>query len=110
MNLNLDCGKFSDNIVAKIIGYRAEWHGEGGWYRFRFDNGYGAIVRKRPGTLGYEKDLWVADVLTYPTSDNRDYRVAKRYAPFTRTELSQLTDEGVRNILEEIKELPCIEE
>lgn len=97
MNLNLNHEGFESNLVE-----REDIHG-GAHYLFRFDNGYGASVIKFWGSYGFEEDLWELAVIRWTSDDEYDLDYD--------TDISGgdvrgcLTDEEVRDLLKEIKEL-----
>lgn len=73
-------------------------------FRFRFENGYGASVIKNTVTYG---DLWELGVIYF--ADESDESWNRIYAPaITEDIVGYLTDAGVRDVLDEIKNLPPV--
>lgn len=71
-------------------------------YRYRFPNGYGASVIKRPGSFGYIMDLWELGVTTWgEVYDHLTYTT-----PITDNVLGYLTGSMVCDILGKIICLP----
>lgn len=68
---------------------------------YRFDNNFGASVIKRPGSYGYDQDLWELAVIWF-SGDNwhLDYDT-----PITGDVLGCLTWEEVEELLVRISEL-----
>lgn len=98
MNLNLNYEGFETNLIGK------EYERIGVWYRFKFDNGYGASVIKLRGSYGYEADLWELAVLEFEAGATEWFRITYD-TPITEDVEGYLTDEEVRNLLGQIKEL-----
>lgn len=92
-------------------------------YTFAFPNGYGASVSKVTEiTCGWDRDLWEVAVLTVDRIENKDWRpeyletwgrkpIEWDYnitynTPITNDVIGYITDEEVRNVLKQIKNLP----
>ena len=73
-------------------------------YKFRFPNNYGASVVKHWFSYGHEEDLWELAVIKFndETPDNWDIVYD---TPITEDVEGWLTDEDVRNLLQQIKDL-----
>ena len=97
MNLTLNCEGLETNLISTE-------HDFGGvLYRFKFDNGYGASVIKHRYSYGSDQDLWELAVLD---SFDRNPNGELTYdTPITDDVVGYLTDEEVRNLLEQIKGL-----
>lgn len=76
-------------------------------YVFRFENDYGASVVKNSMSYGREEDLWEMAVIVFHTPITNDVDVwdITYDTPITDDVIGWLTDEGVRNWLENIKNL-----
>lgn len=100
MNLNLKCGRFSDNIVSRT---EYDWYGEKGvQYIFRFENGYGASVIKHKGCYSYYKDLWELAALLFEIDDDYVFTCS---TPITADYEGFLSDENVMDLLQQIEGL-----
>lgn len=97
MNLNLNYEGFETNFISKRFKLN------GVMYRFKFDNGYGASVVKHDFSYGHEEDLWELAVLKF--TGNGDEAHLTYDTPITQDVEPCLTDEEVRNLLGQIKEL-----
>ena len=71
-------------------------------YIFRFENGYGASVIKDKYSYGGERDLWELAVIYFESGDT--YHLCYD-TPITDDVIGYLTDDEVRKILKNIKEL-----
>lgn len=97
MNLNLNYEGFESNLVE-----RDDING-GVHYLFRFENDYGASVIKFWGSYGFHEDLWELAVITW-INDN-DYDLNYNTDVSGGDVRGHLTDEEVRDLLRQIKEL-----
>ena len=96
MNLNLNFEGFETNLIS------TNYDMGGVLYRFKFDNGYGASVIKHRYSYGSNQELWELAVLDF----SREPNGALTYdTPITEDVVGYLTDEAVRNLLEQIKGL-----
>ena len=96
MNLDLNYEGYEEFLVERYPDM------DGVHYVFRFANDYGASVIKFTGSYGYRKDQWELGVIIF----DEDGHYGLTYdTPVTDDVLGYLTDEVVRNLLEEIKEL-----
>ena len=97
MNLNLNYEGFETYLVQRL-----EWL-DGVEYQFRFENGYGAIVRKSFASYGHEDDLWELH------GRKLDKRTGMwgliHHTEFPYYILGYRTDEEIRDLLKRIKEL-----
>lgn len=96
-----------EEFESYLADARTNYTGNNGYYKFLFHNGYGALVFKQPGSIGYEQDLWQVNVLEY--NERRECWVASPLNPFTLSGIivgRNCSDEKVRKILKEIKEYP----
>ena len=78
-----------------------------GYYKFMFPHGYGALVLKQPGSIGYEKDLWQVQVLEY--NKRRDCWQLSPMNPFSWPGCLfgvNCSDEQVRKLLKEMEDYP----
>ena len=98
MNLILNYEGFEDYLVKSfertLLG--------GVSYIFRFPNNYGASVVKTIISYGHEDDLWELAVIKWWCDDEWDLDYD---TPITDDVIGYLTDERVRELLEEIKGL-----
>lgn len=106
MNLNLNYEGF-EKFLLKRISRDTELMGyvgiqEGVQYIFKFDNGFGASVIKRWSSYGHEDDLWELGVITFDRYDEWELTYD---TPITGDVIGYRTDEEIRNLLKEIKEL-----
>ena len=98
MNINLDYEGFEtcmvDRWTEKII--------LGVHYIFKFENNYGASVVKTDSSYGGDQDLWELAVIRFNSYDNYelDYDT-----PITNDVLGYLTNDEVKELLRQIKEL-----
>lgn len=102
MNEKLKVGDFKKYIIET----RHDAVLNGIQYIFRFDNCYGASVIKNDVSYGHHADLWELAVLIFDTDGTKlgiDYST-----PITDDVLGCLTDDQVKDILDEIKNLECI--
>ena len=103
MTLDLNYEGFENYLLERedrSIGYKYERiH-----YIFKFDNNYGASVVKGYGSYGYEDDRWELAVILFNPGGSERYDLVYN-TPITDDVLGYLTDEGVREILQQIKEL-----
>ena len=97
MNLNLNYEGFETNLISKEPSFG------GVQYRFKFDNRYGASVIKHKYSYGSADDLWELAVLGYSAVYPRGKLTFD--TPITEDVEGYLTDEEVRNLLAQIKEL-----
>lgn len=97
MNLNLNYEGFETNLISEEPSFG------GVQYRFKFDNGYGASVIKHKYSYGSEDDLWELAVLD--SFDVGPKGMLTYDTPITEDVEGYLTDEEVRNLLAQIKEL-----
>lgn len=97
MNLNLNYEGFEEYLVNKHI---VPFNGGIG-YKFKFDNRRGASVIKHAHSHGSDKDLWELVVL-YWWDDEWEFDYD---TPITNDIIGYLTDEDVRNLLQQIKDL-----
>ena len=97
MNLNLNYEGFETYLVQRL-----EWS-DGVEYQFRFENDYGAIVRKSFASYGHEGDLWELQ------GRKLDKRTGMwgliHHTEFPYHMLGYRTDEEIRDLLKRIKEL-----
>lgn len=96
MNLFLNYNGFESYLIGE-----RNLHG-GVQYRFQFDNGYGASVVKHRFSYGSMEDLWELAVTKRGASG--DWYLYYD-TPITDDVLGYLTEERVRDILRQIKEL-----
>ena len=96
MNLILNHEGFENNLLDK------QTRDGGVQYAFKFENGYGASVVKTKGSYGFEKDLWELAVLEF--TDTTKFRLIYD-TNITSDVEGYLSDEEVRNLLEQIKNL-----
>lgn len=75
---------------------------DGVYYRFKFENGFGASVIKHGRSEGHEKDLWELGVLKYYNDDTCHLTYDTRIMSDI---IGYLTDDDVKNILEDIRNL-----
>lgn len=103
INLCLNHEGFEANLVEMIIG---EFDVQ---YLFKFQNGYGASIVKRPGSYGYAENLWELAVIRYDDEGEYDLEYGTE---ITWDVVGYQTDEEIRDLLERIKNLeePKIEE
>ena len=96
MNLLLKCEGFEKCLIKihEIFG--------GIQYIFRFENDYGASVIKHGGSYGRELDLWELAVIKF---DNNDEWHLNYDTEITDDVIGSLTDDEVRDLLTQIKEL-----
>lgn len=73
-------------------------------YIFRFENGYGASVIKHNGSYGRELNLWELGVIKYVGDGDRDWHLTYE-TEITDDVVGNLTDDEVKDLLKEIKEL-----
>ena len=102
MNLNLNYEGFEDFLVDTWRDDNAlyiEVH-----YVFRFENNYGASVVKGNYTYGSHKDLWELAVIEFRDDSSDDFELTYD-TPITSDVKGWLTDEDVRNLLQQIKGL-----
>ena len=98
MNLNLNYEGFEQNLFSK------ENDMDGVLYRFKFDNNFGASVIKHKYSYGYEEDLWELGVLVF--GNGYPERGVLTYNTKVSGDVEgYLTDEDVRNLLQQIKDL-----
>lgn len=97
MNLNLNYEGFETNLISEEPSFG------GVQYRFRFDNRYGASVIKHKYSYGSDDDLWELAVLFYSVVCPKGEITYD--TPITEDVEGYLTDEEVRNLLAQIKEL-----
>lgn len=95
------------NLLLNYKGLESYLNGErslhgGVQYRFQFDNGYGASVVKHRYSYGSMEDLWELAVTKRDARGDWDLCYD---TPITDDVLGHLTDEEVRDILRQIKEL-----
>lgn len=97
MNTNLNHEGFEENLVLMqpLLG--------GVQYRFRFENNYGASVVKHSGSYGSQDDLWELAVLVYE-ADSEEWNLTYD-TEITDNVIGWQTDEEIRNLLRQIKEL-----
>lgn len=97
MNLNLNYEGFENYLVK-----RHDVFIDGGiGYKFKFDNRHGASVIKHEYSRGSDKDLWELAVLWWWDDEwELDYDT-----PITDDTIGYLSDEDVRNLLQQIKDL-----
>lgn len=97
LNFDLGLKDFDEYQVEKTDIHAIGDGGRGVQYIFEFENEYGASVIKRPGSYGYDKDLWELAVL---------YRDALTFTtPITDDVLGYLSTDDVRKALIKIKEM-----
>ena len=97
MNLNLNYEGFETYLVRRF-----EWS-YGVEYQIRFENDYGAIVRKSCASYGHEGDLWE---LQGRKLDKRTWMWGLiHHTEFPYYILGYRTDEEIRDLLKRIKEL-----
>ena len=72
-------------------------------YVFKFENHYGASVIKHPYSYGHEADLWELAVMKL-NDKNGEWHLNYN-TPITDDVIGELTDEEVRKLLKQIKEL-----
>lgn len=77
---------------------------DGVHYMFRFENGYGASIVKHMYSYGHEDDLWELAVTVFPHKDAKWSKLCYN-TPITDDVLGSKTDDEIREILNEIKEL-----
>jgi hypothetical protein len=96
MNLTLKHEGFEEHLIESQFMYG------GIQYIFRFKNDYGASVIKHNGSYGHELDLWELAVIKFENDDewHLNYDTA-----VTDDVIGRLTDDQVRFLLEQIKEL-----
>lgn len=103
MNFNLNYEGFENYMVKERDdnywgGYKQ--------YQFRFDNNYGASVVKGFGTYGYSDDLWELAVLYWHLNDDGSWDYDLTYdTVITDDVIGHLTDQDVRQYLQQIKDL-----
>ena len=100
LNFELNYEGFEDYLVFKEL--EPSMFGAQVFYRFKFENGYGASVVKSRYTYGGLQDLWELAVISWVDDEwglNYD-------TPITDDVEGYLTDEDVRGLLGQIKELP----
>ena len=96
MNLNLNYEGFENNLVERKNGWCGGIH-----YIFRFDNNYGASIIKHKYSYGSDDDLWELGVILWCDDEwELDYDT-----PITADVIGYLTDEDVRDLLQQIKDL-----
>ena len=98
LNFDLGLKDFDEYQVEKIDIHAIGDGGRGVQYIFEFENEYGASVIKRPGSYGYDQDLWELAVL------DRDGELTFT-TPITDDVLGYLSVNDVRKALTEIKEM-----
>lgn len=97
MNLYLNFEGFERHLEERKTCY------EGIQYLFKFENGYGASVIKHGGSYGHREDLWELGVIKW-NEDGSDWHLTYE-TDITDDVIGSLTDEAVRGLLQEIKEL-----
>lgn len=103
MDFNLNYEGFEKYLVEKKRMYMPE----GVQYIFRFANDYGASVVKNSMSYGHDEGLWEFAVIVFNTpitNDVDDWDITYD-TPITDDVIGWLTDEGVRNWLEHVKNL-----
>lgn len=98
MNLNLNYEGFENYLLGTKDSF------DGVHYMFRFENGYGASIIKHMYSYGHEDDLWELAVTVFPHKDAKYYDLCYD-TPITDDVLGWKTDDEIREILNEIKEL-----
>lgn len=94
MNLHLE-HDFKDNVLS------VESKPNEVQYVFKFDNNYGASIVKRPGSYGFNKDLWELAVIWF---DGDEWHLTYD-TEITDDVIGHLTDEEINEILHKIKNL-----
>lgn len=104
VNLKLNYEGFEENLVEF---YRDDIEGVPGvHYLFRFENGLGASIIKTKYSDGYEEDLWELSVIRIIDTNPYGYIFDIVYStPISRDVRKYLTDDDVKNLLKQIKEL-----
>lgn len=74
-------------------------------FRFRFENNHGASVIKNLISYGYKEDLWELAVIKFNDDSNDNWDLIYD-TPITENVVGWLQDEGVRELLGKIKDLP----
>ena len=103
MNLKLNYEGFEENLM-NTEKHRCLYDVDGIQYLFRFDNNYGASVIKHSGSYGYKEDLWELAVIKFYGDGIHDWNLNYE-TPITDDVIGWQTDEGIRNLLQQIKEL-----
>lgn len=98
MNLKLNYEGFEENLIEN-----RDWMG-GIQYVFKFKNRYGASVIKHLGSYGRELDLWELAVIKFENDDSIDWNLCYDTA-ITDDVIGCLTDNEIRDLLKQIKEL-----
>lgn len=97
MNLLLNYKEFESYMVEVNNVF------DGVQYIFEFENHYGASVIKHFGSYGHEADLWELAVMKLNDKNGEWY--LNYNTPITDDVIGRLTDEEVRKLLKQIKEL-----
>lgn len=98
MNLVLNHEGFENHLIKRRECY------EGIQYIFRFENFYGASIIKHGGSYGHRDDLWELAVIRFENDDNDSWNL-NYDTSITDDVIGRLTDEEVRDLLRQIKEL-----
>jgi hypothetical protein len=98
MNLVLKHEGFENHLIKyeQLLG--------GVQYVFRFANYYGASVVKHRGSYGHNIDMWELAVIKFENDDNDSWDL-NYDTPITSDVVGYLTDDEVRDLLTQIKEL-----
>lgn len=107
VNLKLNYTGFDNNLVKKWTDNVRLLDGivyRGVHYLFKFNNDYGASVVKNYESYGYKHDLWELAVVRFNRGDINDWDLDYD-TRITSDVLGYLTDDQIRNLLEEIKNL-----
>lgn len=98
-NFDLNYEGFEQYMIERINS--KEGMAKGVKYEFHFENGYGASIIKHELVRGYEDDLWEIWMLK---KSNDKWKIDLK-TPLIEPIVYYLTEEDVRNYLQQIKEL-----